>query len=812
MDIDLSQYMGMYIDGSKENLDLMDKYLLALEEDPTNIEAVNEIFRAAHTLKGMSATMGFEKIAQLTHEMENILDKMRKKEVEITSEIIDLLFETFDILRVLVNDSITATDSNIDLNEITTKLSNAITQKKQQTKRSEAVVQPKSVTQAQKLQTEGKAATDLSSEKLYKELEIAINEYEYQVVFQALQQGINAYLLEVHLVHDCLLKAPRAFMVVKNLEELECEIIKSIPDTKDLEQEKFDLSFVMLIISKVNGNEIKNAIEAITEIEKVNIRQINVEELNKLNSKGKAKMTATVSEVQTLNSSLSKVNYTSHAIENTNAAISSASIGARSQTESYKPELEAAGQYQQQALAKTNGQHVHSINSGIAQQHIVQPQLTSAQSPSSSSSIPPKPPVIPPTSGGSSGSSSGGQQPKKQVSADKRGTQTIRVDMRRLDDLMNLVGELVINRTRLQDIGAKHKLKDLNETLARISQISSALQNVVMQVRMVPIEQVFDRFPRMVRDLAKKLNKKINLEIEGKETEMDRTVIDEIGDPMVHLIRNAIDHGIESPEERIAKGKPETGTIWLIARHEGNNVIIEVRDDGKGIDPNVVGRVAVERGVVTPEQLSKMTPDEIIKLIFLPGFSTAKEVSDISGRGVGMDAVKSKIDELNGSLEVESKVGEGTRVIIKLPLTLAILPALMVKVGDEIFAIPLGSVQETMDITKADINIVQHQEVTLLRGEVLPIIRLRNLLQVPTPPDYKEKEEEISIVVCASGEKRAGFMVDELLGQQEIVIKSLGNLLSDLPGIMGATMRGDGSIALILDIPTFLQMKGANIQ
>jgi two-component system chemotaxis sensor kinase CheA len=380
---------------------------------------------------------------------------------------------------------------------------------------------------------------------------------------------------------------------------------------------------------------------------------------------------------------------------------------------------------------------------------------------------------------------------------------------------MNLVGELVINRTRLQDIGAAHKLKDLNETLTRVSQISSSLQNVVMQVRMVPIEQVFDRFPRMVRDLSKKLNKKINLVVEGKETEMDRTVIDEIGDPMVHLIRNSIDHGIESPEERMAKGKPEAGTITLVARHEGNNVIIEVKDDGKGVDPSIIGRLAVERGLFNTEQISKMPPEEIIKIIFLPGFSTASVVSDLSGRGVGMDAVKAKLEDLNGQLDIESKVGEGSRVIIKLPLTLAILPALMVKVGREMFAIPLASVQETMDITKSDINIVQHQEVTLLRGDVLPIIRLRNVLGVPTTDEenraIEAKEEEISIVVCSSGEKRAGFMVDELLGQQEIVIKSLGNLLGGLPGIMGATMRGDGSIALILDIPSFFQ-KGQNIQ
>lgn len=380
--------------------------------------------------------------------------------------------------------------------------------------------------------------------------------------------------------------------------------------------------------------------------------------------------------------------------------------------------------------------------------------------------------------------------------------------MHRLDDLMNLVGELVINRTRLADIGAAHKLKDLNETLTRVSQISSSLQNVVMQVRMVPIEQVFDRFPRMTRDLSKKLDKKIDLLIEGKETEMDRTVIDEIGDPMVHIIRNSIDHGIELPAERVARGKSDTGTIHLIARHEGNHVIIEVRDDGRGIDPTIVGPIAVKRGLFTQDQIDRMPPEEIVKIVFLPGFSTAKTVTDISGRGVGMDAVKAKIDELNGSLDVESKVGIGTRVIIKLPLTLAILPALMVKLGTETYAIPLGSVQETMDITKSDVNIVQHQEVTLLRGEVLPIIRLRNELNVPKTSDEKDKDDELSIVVCASGEKRAGFMVDELLGQQEIVIKSLGNLLSGLSGIMGATMRGDGSIALILDIPSFFQTKG----
>ncbi len=747
MDIDLSQYMGMYVDGSRENLDMMDKFLLALEQDPTNLEAVGEIFRAAHTLKGMSATMGFEKVAELTHEMENILDQLRNRHVQVTPAVIDVLFETFDVLRVLVNDSIEATDSKVDVELIITKI-NAAAQGKAAPKpeAQQAVVEE---APAEVASPESNLATLLS--------DFTINEFETQVLEEASQHGTKIFLMIVTLVPDCLLKAPRAFMVVRNLEELSCDIIKSVPDTKDIEEEKFDLSFKMVIIGESDENEVRNAIESISEIDTVEITRLQPSDFNQ----APAKITVKAPP------------------EQPQAPVKAA-----------PPVQNVAPQPVAQAPAKPAAQKAPA-------------QAPAAQPPAAPQAPKPPAPPAPPA------------PPKKPSPAnqakqtDRRSSQTVRVDMRRLDELMNLVGELVINRTRLQDIGAAHKLKDLNETLTRVDQISSSLQNVVMQVRMVPIEQVFDRFPRMVRDLSKKLNKKINLVVEGKETEMDRTVIDEIGDPMVHLIRNSIDHGIESPEERVSKGKPEAGTITLVARHEGNNVIIEVKDDGKGVDPSIIGRLAVERGLFTSDQIAQIPPEEIIKIIFLPGFSTAQEVSDISGRGVGMDAVKAKLEDLNGQLDIESKVGEGSRIIIKLPLTLAILPALMVKVGPEMFAIPLGSVQETMDITKHDINIVQHQEVTLLRGDVLPIIRLRNVLKVPTTPEEQkildEKEEEISIVVCSSGEKRAGFMVDELLGQLEIVIKSLGNLLGGLPGIMGATMRGDGSIALILDIPSFFE-------
>lgn len=741
MDIDLSQYMGMYVDGSRENLDLMDKHLLALEQDTDNIEAVGEIFRAAHTLKGMSATMGFEKVAHLTHEMENVLDKFRNHTVAVTPEIIDILFETFDCLRTLVNDSIDSTDSNVDLEGISAKLAECVSGN------SSEKTSPKPV-----------SAPSVSANKAFdsgidysKELaEFPINEFEYQVLVEASQRNWHIFLLTVTLVQDCLLKAPRAFMVTRTLDEFCCEILKSSPETKDIEEEKFDLSFKLLVVGEVVLDNLKKAIEEISEIDSVKVLKLKPEDFLHLSGEKPAV-----------------------AVERRPYAQTEPTKVVSAPNTAFQNEAVAANRIRPAVEQKAS---TESLTTGAAPA----PAAPSAKTPAAKAS-----------------------------SSERRASQTVRVDMHRLDELMNLVGELVINRTRLSDIGATHKLKDLNETLTRVSQISSSLQSVVMQVRMVPIEQVFDRFPRMVRDLAKKLNKKINLVLEGKETEMDRTVIDEIGDPMVHLIRNSIDHGIEKPEERISKGKPEVGTITLSARHEGNNVLIEVKDDGKGVDPSVVGRLAVERGLFSQENLSKMPPEEIQKVIFLPGFSTAKEVSDLSGRGVGMDAVKAKLEDLNGVLDLESRVNEGSKVTIKLPLTLAILPALMVKIGAEMFAVPLGSVDETLDISKSDINIVQHQEVTLLRGDVLPIIRLRNILDVPTTPEeakeIEEKTEEISIVVCSSGEKRAGFMVDELLGQQEIVIKSLGNLLGGLPGIMGATMRGDGSIALILDVPSFFQ-------
>jgi len=381
--------------------------------------------------------------------------------------------------------------------------------------------------------------------------------------------------------------------------------------------------------------------------------------------------------------------------------------------------------------------------------------------------------------------------------------QSVRVDIDKLDTLLNLVGELVINKTRLEQIGITHKLADLVDTIEQMDRVTSDLQAVVMKVRMVPIGQVFNRFPRMVRDLSRDLGKEVNFIIQGEETELDRTVIDEIGDPLVHLLRNAIDHGIEHPEERRSKGKNPVGEIRLVARHEGNNVIIIVEDDGAGINPDIIKAKAVEKGIISQTDADKMDQTEAIRLVFFPGFSTAKTVTDVSGRGVGMDAVKTKIESLGGMIDVETKVNSGSRFKIRLPLTLAIIQALLVDVCQEIYAIPLGSIDSTINITPSDIKTIQNQEVILLRGQIIPIVRLAKVLN--SPESCHTEQSELFVVIVHMGEHKAGVVVDTLIGQQEIVIKSVGKLLAGIKVIAGATILGNGQVALILDVGSLMQ-------
>lgn len=677
--MDTNQYMDMFLDESHEHLQSLNDGLLSLEDNMEDTSVVNEIFRNAHTLKGMSATMGYNKIAELTHEMEDVLDLIRKEQLKLNEDIIDTLFKCVDSLGQMI-DSVGNGESEdvVDVSDLVKKLS--------------------SISKPDKAGAAAPAAPAAADAKASAAAPtIELSDVDKDVIKQAAETGLQAIHIKVTLADTCLLKSARSYMVMNALDELG-DVIKSVPSAEDLEQEKFDHSFDVVLITASEEKAVQDAVNSISEISKVETNVIKLDEEKKAAPAAPAAKAAAPAPVK--------------------------------KAAAPAPAKKAAA-------------------------------------------------------------------PAKKV----HHSQSVRVDIEKLDTLMNLMGELVINKVRLEQIGQTHRLADLTETLEQMDCVTTDLQNIVMKVRMVPVSSVFNRFPRMVRDIAKELNKEINLTIEGEETELDRTVIDEIGDPIMHLLRNSCDHGVEEPDEREAKGKPRAGEVGLIARHEGNNVVIMVTDDGAGIDAAKIRAKAVEKGMVTQEEADKMDDAEAVRLIFLPGFSTADHISDISGRGVGMDVVRSKIEALSGHVDVETKIDEGSVFKIKLPLTLAIIQAMLVKVQEEMYAIPLGSIDSTINIQEDEIKTVQNKEVIVLRGEIIPIIRMEKMLQVPHVKD----SDETFVVVVHTGDAKAGIVVDNLIGQQEIVIKTLGSLFTGLKMFSGATVLGDGRVALILDVATMMQ-------
>ena len=680
--MDTNQYMGMFLEESREHLQTLNSCLLELEHSPEDPDVLNEIFRSAHTIKGMSATMGFTEIAELTHEMENVLDLLRKNQLKANEDIVDTIFKCVDTLEQRVENISSESANNIDVTELVAKLV--------------------AIAKGESIPTAPPQEETKEKEPVVSEVVVELNDTETKIIKKAMESGLQVFDIKVSLSPNCLLKSARVYMVMNALDEIG-DVLKSIPSSEDLEQENFESSFELIVATATEQTRVQQLLSSISEITEVIVESLEL-----------PKAEAVVTE--------------------DNKKMQEASSAKRSQEKTKAP---------------------------IA--------------PSSSGSI-----------------------EKKLKSG-----QSVRVDIEKLDSLLNLVGELVINKTRLEQIGITHRLTELVETIEQMDRVTTDLQSVVMKVRMVPVGQVFNRFPRMVRDLSRELNKEINLTIEGEETELDRTVIDEIGDPLVHLIRNSLDHGIEHPDERLAKGKEPTGEVRLIARHEGNNVIIMVEDDGKGINPEIIKSKAVEKDLITQEDADKMDDNEAVRLVFLAGFSTADVITDVSGRGVGMDVVKNKIESLGGLIDVETKLDEGSKFKIRLPLTLAIIQALLVKVQEEIYAIPLGSIDSTINITTDNIKTIQNREVILLRGQIIPIIRLNDVLQVPKVEENNDKD--LFVVVVHMGDQKAGIIVDNLIGQQEIVIKTLGKLLAGIKVIAGATILGNGQVALILDVGTLMQ-------
>ena len=687
--METNQYMEMFLDESREHLQSLNDGLLSLENDPEDLSVLNEIFRNAHTLKGMSATMGFTKTAELTHDMENLLDMLRKEQLKVSEEIIDVIFKCVDALQEMIENIGNGDGEDaVDVSELV-RMVNAI-----------AKGEPVAQAEAEAAGTVA-SATAAAGTQVPEGCEL--NDTDLMVIREAKNSGLIPYWVHVEIAETCLLKSARSYMVMNVLDELG-DVIKSVPPAQDLEQEKFDRSFDVCLVTDADAKKIEDGVSSISEITAVKATEIVLEE----------KKPEPVKEA---------------------APAAKAAPAAPAKPAATKPA----------AKAKSNDKHDKKA-------HV--------------------------------------------------GGQSVRVDIEKLDTLMNLVGELVTNKVRLEQIGMTHRLTELTETLEQMDRVTTDLQSVVMKVRMVPVSQVFNRFPRMVRDLAKELNKDINLTIEGEDTELDRTVIDEIGDPLMHLLRNSLDHGVEHPDEREAKGKPRTGEVGLIARHEGNNVVIMVTDDGSGINADKIRNKAVEKGMISREDADALPDADAVRLIFLPGFSTAETITDVSGRGVGMDVVRSKIESLGGHVDVETKIDEGSVFKIKLPLTLAIIQAMLVKVQDEMYAIPLGSIDSTLNITPDDIKTVQNKEVIVLRGQIIPIARLSEVLSVPQ--GQSNEEDDIFVVVVYVGDRKIGIVVDNLIGQQEIVIKTLGKLLSGLKMLAGATVLGDGHVAMILDVSALM--------
>ena len=724
MEMDISQYKDLFITEAQEHLDSLNKFLLQLENDPNNLDVVTEIFRSAHTLKGMSATMGYDQLTELAHEMENLLEHLRTGDVRVTTNVVDTLFSCFDTLGAIINAIAEDRPEQIDFSglvgEIRSVTEEQVTEEpavaqpglvepigadaevaEPQTTR-QAVTEPE-VPEAELAQpqataqtvaakaeltepaateqrvTEPKPTPQTSAEPVAGLLEVD----EADVRRYSATPGMRIMRLTVELDRECLLKSVRVFMVFKKLAQLG-DVLGSMPPVEALEDEKFESTFQVAAATPETGQRVEKALLAIAEIASVKIGVL------------------------------------------------------------HEPAQEAE-----------------------------------------------------PSRAGADGAT---DKAAAGLSAARR-TQSVRVNIARLDTLMNLVGELVINRTRLAQIAQGSNIPDLREALDQTSRLTAELQDEVMKTRMVPVEHVFNRFPRMVRDLARAEGKEIDFVVEGKEIELDRTILDEISDPLIHMIRNAVDHGMATPEKRVKQGKPARGTVKLSAYRDRNYVAIEVYDDGEGVEPARVFDRALSKGLIGEDERRSLTDDDVLRVLCMPGFSTSDKVSGVSGRGVGMDAVKSKAEALGGFVLLAFEPGLGTTVTLKLPLTLAIVQALMVEVSGETYAVPLGTVRETHVISPEDIKTVQSHEAIFLRDETIPLLRLDRLLECS---HLLNGAEQFPVVITEIGPRLIALGVHSLIGQQEIVISTLDKFLKRVEGFAGATILGTGRVALILDIPSLM--------
>ncbi|GIV21284.1 MAG: chemotaxis protein CheA [Armatimonadota bacterium] len=697
--MDTSEYIALFLEEAAEQINILEQDILLLEQSPSQ-DVLNEIFRAAHTLKGSSRAMGFTAMGELTHAMEDVFDALRKGEISVSTSLVNRLFDALDTLKAMRDQIAEGGTSSIDCDELVQSLRNAL----------------------QQHTADAPAANTSSPTQQPPQAGMALQEYQREAALAAIDNGLQVYHFTVRLAEDTLMKSVRALMVLQAIDAQGGTVIASYPDEDALDNEQFADSFELLVATDKPIDHLRNALLSISEVREVEASPWQ--------------------ETPSTHSTQPAPRF------------------------EREPEQPAAFPVAERAESP------------------VQPAVTAAG------------------------------ETEKTTSRAPSTSQTVRVDVARLDTLLNLVGELVIDRTRIAQLGREFEARSqhddlvdsLLEAAGHIGRITDELQEHIMKARMLPIEHVFNRFPRMIRDLAQKFGKEVRLVMEGQETELDRSVIEIISDPLIHMLRNSVDHGIEPPEVREAAGKPRQGTIRLSARHEENYILIEIEDDGKGMDPAQLREVAVRKGVLTRDAAERLSDKEALHLIFAPGFSTAKEVTEVSGRGVGMDIVRNNIQRVGGIVDLESTPGKGTRFSIRLPLTLAIIRALLVRVAGQVYAIPLSSVLETLKIQPEMVQFLGMRPAIVLRGRTLPLVSLKaHFYGEDFSAASSAGTEPMFVVVVGLGERQVGLVVSHLIGEQEIVIKSLSRYLGEISGVSGATILGDGRVALILEIADLFQ-------
>lgn len=660
---DNSKYLELFFEETEENLLKLNELVLKLEENPADNSVVDEIFRSAHTLKGMAATMEFAEMAELTHKLENVFSVLKTQNREADEQIIALVFKSLDTLSELVEDIAEGRASGQDYLAVMEMCDRAV-----------------AAAEGQEI-FNGSLDSAKFSEAACQPFLSTLDESDLLVAQAAEEEGLSAYVIAVQIAEDSMMKNARVFLVMSKLEE-KGEILKVEPSADVLENEDFGTIFKLFYLTGQKKAAVQKTVQDINEIDSVKIATLE----DSLQIQKAEKEKNTVSTVQT------------------------GETGKKSNSAS----------------------HSHTA-----------------------------------------------------------ANQSIRVDIQKLDTFMGLISEMVVYRTQLESIGAQIGDFNLLDTLGHFSRITTELQSLVLNIRLQPLHTVTNRFPRMMRDLSNDLGKEFHFVVEGEDTELDRTIVSELSEPLIHLLRNSADHGIETPEKRKTLGKDPTGTIRISAYQEGNRVMITIADDGKGLDTEAIRESAERKGIATQGLDTK----EIQELIFHPGFSTASQVTNVSGRGVGLDVVKSKIKELGGTIDIISEVDKGTTFRLNLPLTMSIIKSLIVQVGSHTFALPLSVIQKVNRVREEEIKEVHGGEVYLSGEKAVPVIRLERALEIAS-----EAAEEFYVVMVSLEGKQFALTVDSFVGQQEIVIKELGKELGDKLNYLGAAIRGDGKIILILDV------------